>query len=106
MTREEEIKVSALKYLDHFTPDICGICDEDVFYAYMSGAKWADKHPNTKDIWHNASEEPTEYPIICQDENEYFWIQYNHYDWECYTEETELSQWAYINDLLPKGSEK
>lgn len=103
MNREEEIR----KAIDKTFPyNNKGRCYEQALGAsgFELGAKWADENPIS--IWHDASEEPTGYPIICQDENRYFWIQYNQYDWECYIEETKLIQWAYINDLLPKGGEK
>lgn len=61
-------------------------------------------------IWHDASEEPREYPILCQDELANVWVQYSLNDYvdgwpEC-VEFNDISKWAYIKDLLPKGGEK
>ena len=47
MIREEEIKVSALKYLDIFIPDVYGIGHGDIYEAFMAGVDWADKHPKS-----------------------------------------------------------
>ena len=47
MTREEEIKQSALKYFDNFIPDVYGIGHGDIYEAFMAGVDWADKHPKS-----------------------------------------------------------
>ena len=112
MTREEEVRVSALKYVDNFIPDICGMCDEDVYDAFVSGAKWADEHP--KDVWHSADEEPDgrDWRILCEGESGNCWVASRRdaftigYNWQEFAEDEALTRWAYINDLLPKGGEE
>ena len=81
---------------------------EDLAKAFRDGAEWADMHP--VNVWHEASEEPQEYPILCKDEFSNTWLEYSLNDyidgWVEYVEFHELIQWAYISDLLPKGSTK
>ena len=94
MTREEEmIRESQKRY-------------DDV--AFIDGVKWADEHPINP--WHDAMEEPQEYPILCKDKLGNIWVEYSLYNYvegwaEC-VEFNDIIQWAYIRDLLPKGGEK
>ena len=61
-------------------------------------------------IWHDASEEPREYPILCQDELGNVWVQYSLNDyvdgWKEFKGCELLIRWVYIIDLLPKGGKK
>ena len=62
---------------------------------------------NLESLWHDASEEPQEYPILCMDKQNNVWIEcsLNHYadGWDECVEFNEIVGWVYINDLLPKG---
>ena len=106
MTREEEVKVSALKYLDDFNPDVCGICNEDIYDAFMAGTLYADQHPDLSSLWHDASDEPKEdIDILFISKNgkvhKVSKIDNSLYDW--LKDNDGIDKWAYINDLLPKG---
>ena len=62
---------------------------------------------NIESLWHDPSEEPQEYPILCMDKQNNVWIEcsLNHYvdGWDECVEFNEIVGWLYINDLLPKG---
>lgn len=77
---------------------------EDMKCAFEEGAMWADKHP--VGVWHDASEEPQEYPILCIDKLGNIWTEYSLKDyaegWAEYVEFNDISQWVYISDILPK----
>ena len=76
----------------------------------IDGLKAADAEPNLERLWHDASEEPKKYPIICEDEQNYVWTEYSLNDyvdgWDEFVDFNEISQWAYISDLLPKGGKR
>ena len=69
-----------------------------------------DAKPNLERLWHDVSEEPKKYPILCKDEKNRVWIDHNLKDyiesWDIYVEFCEIIRWAYISDLLPKGGEE
>lgn len=109
MTREEE----RIKQIEQFASQ----CYEDGerYSAFISGSIWADNNNaqdvvNLNDLWHDAIEEPQDYPILCKDERNYVWTEYRLNDyvdgWAEFVDFNEISQWAYIGDLLPKGGEK
>lgn len=81
---------------------------EGIELGFKAGAAWADRNPANK--WHDASEEPREYPILCQDELGNVWVQYSLNDyvdgWKEFKGFESLIRWAYISDLLPKGGAK
>lgn len=106
MTREEEIRISALKYLDNFVPDICGICDEDIYDAFIAGIDYADRHP--KNVWHDASEHPTEVGAILYRTTLGSFKLVVHGTssedmWKVFVKDYGVVQWAYVLDLLPKN---
>ena len=105
MTRKEEIRKAARAYVSSVTLS----SPSDVIH-FENGAKWADEHPNLERLWHDASEEPQEYPILCKDKLGNIWVEYSLYNYvegwaEC-VEFNDIIRWAYISDLLPKGGEK
>ena len=55
-------------------------------------------------IWHDASEIPEEYPILCLDKFGDLLIYEYGYP-EC-VEFNDISKWAYVSDILPKGGKK
>ena len=109
MTRKEEILQAARDYVGSVTFS----SPSDVIH-FENGAKWADEHPNLERLWHDAREVPQyEYDIICQDTSGDVWIthrravtKYYETGWEERAIRECISRWAYISDLLPKGSEK
>lgn len=99
MTREEQILSEAKK---HYYDSI------NCHNAFLHGVEWADEHP--ANVWHDASEVPREYPILCQDELGNVWVQYSLNDyvdgWKEFKGCELLIRWVYISDVLPKGGEK
>ena len=102
MKREEQIISEAKK---HYYDDI------NCHNSFLHGVEWADEHP--VDVWHDANEEPKEEEFILLevintrsegDEVKYF-IEYSR-KWVVDSMKTEgfKCRWAYIKDLLPKGS--
>lgn len=77
---------------------------KDMKCAFEEGAMWADEYP--ANVWHDASEEPKGYPILCQDKSRTVWIVdslNDHFDgWAGCVEFWDISQWVYISDILPK----
>lgn len=101
MTRKEETYKAARDYIN----GVIFSSPSDVIH-FENGAKWADEHPNLESLWHDVSEEPIEYPILCIDEFSNTWLEYSLNDYvdgwvEC-VEFHELIRWAYVDDLLPK----
>lgn len=81
-----------------------------------AGAEWAEEHP--KNVWHDASEEPTTEStrVLATDEKGFidvfslekgkFKIPNGCIPWSSIVVCFNLTKWAYIDDLLPKGGEK
>lgn len=100
MTREEEIKVSALKYIDNFIQDVCRICGyDDSIKGYI----------DLSQVWHEASEVPVKRgEILLIGELDNSWVCYvsssleTQDGWEKYVKDEQATRWAYVNDLLPK----
>ena len=99
MTRQEEINVAASKY--------GYIAISDYKDAFIEGADWADSHP--VNVWHDAREEPRSNELLLGEDTDgfsiYRWCGQED-NWEAFVNETGLSRWAYIDDLLPKGGKK
>ena len=77
--------------------------------AFIAGALYADQHPDTSSLWHNATEEPKEDMDILfisknGKVNKVSKIDHTLYDW--LKDNDGIDKWAYISDLLPKGGEK
>ena len=110
MAREEEIERASIMYhvyhYDYSYEE--GEHLELYIKGFTEGANWADEHP--KNIWHDANEEPKEYPILVQDEFGNVWVQYSLKDyadgWKEFKGCECLTRWAYLSDLLPKGGGK
>ena len=86
----------------------------DIKQAFEKGAKWADEHPNLDSLWHDASEEPSKAcPIMIEIDDDidptYDVITVDGKDekfWKFLASDRDITRWAYIDDLLPKGGEK
>ena len=98
MTREEQLAIEAKRYY----PD-----DINCYDAFLHGVKWERKHQ--ANVWHDASEEPRYEEFLLGEDTDgfsiYRWCGQEDY-WETFVNETGLSRWAYIEDLLPKGGEE
>ena len=113
MTRKEHILQAARDYVSGVT---LSSPSDAIHFEY--GARWADEHPNLESLWHDVSEEPLleETEIIFINERNFahiskrkgghFSYAYVYYSWEEYVNSLKIKKWAYISDLLPKGSEK
>ena len=102
MTREEEIITACKGFLAAYP----NIDQAGLSIGFLDGAKWADQHPNN--VWHDANEKPRtkEWLLVHFDEDDYDTI-YLYIDiWCDWCKEFNALRWAYISDLLPKGSEK
>lgn len=115
MTREKEIERASVHHLNQY--DYSYEEGEHLdFYikGFTDGAKWADKHPDLSQLWHDVHEEPEiGSNIIVVDENGQWWDikpydgDYDGYGdltgWECcVVHYNNIQRWAYIDDLLPK----
>lgn len=103
MKREEQIISEAKKY--YYNNINC-------HNAFLHGVEWADEHP--KNMWHNVSEEPKNYLTqilyqdkygICRTASKQEKFEYD-WDWERMAAAFQMTRWAYISDLLPKGGEE
>lgn len=113
MTREE-IKCASKDYVNYildkqeYHNEI--YTEYDIREAFEKGAMFVYNNPNLSSLWHDASEEPKEYPILVQDEFGNVWVQYSLKDyadgWKEFKGCECLTRWAYITDLLPKGGEE
>ena len=107
MKREEEILKAARFYIGD---DM--LSSSSIVIHFENGAKWADKYPNLKSLWHDASEEPQSgIEMLIEYESQWGTYKYHgtfylHKDsevrWKELCEEQKVIQWAYISDLLPK----
>lgn len=105
MTREEQIKRAAEQFADREHGAMRNVSVFNLLqYAFKCGAEWA--YCGHKIVWHPASEEPQEYPILYEDELSNLWLEHSLKDYvdgwtEC-VEFNDIRQWIYISDLLPK----
>lgn len=98
MNRDEQIISKAKKY---YSDSI------NCYNAFLYGVEWADENP--VDVWHEASEEPRHNELMLGIDSDgvslYKWCEQED-SWDSFVTITELSRWAYISDLLPKGGEE
>ena len=114
MSREEQLQQTAEEWADYYkhAEDLCDYISIRV--AYKEGAAWADKHPDISALWHPASEEPivNSTQIVYQDKSGLCWFASNQeryaydWDWARMAAAFQMTRWAYITDLLPKGGEE
>ena len=80
-------------------------CTDGVLDTYVSIVVDDDRNlVDLSKICHDASEEPEEYPILCLDKFGDLLIYED--GWPECVEFNDISKWAYVKDLLPKGGEK
>lgn len=89
-------------------------CYEDgvMYSGFISGAIWADSNPaqdvvNLNDVWHPATEIPTKEALIL------YRTSLGRYDvifqsgiWKGFVKDYGVAEWAYVNELRPKGGER
>ena len=107
MTRE------FIEQLDVVEPNCYETDREEIWYkvGLVDGLKIADEHPNLESLWHDASEEPSKaYPIMIEIDDDidptYDVITVDGKDekfWKFLASDRDITRWAYISDLLPKG---
>lgn len=86
--------------------------DGERYSAFIAGAIWADNNP--VNVWHDASEEPTDNSgqIVFQNKSGVCWfvsrLERYVYDWnwQRFADAHQIVRWAYIKDLMPKGGEE
>lgn len=106
MTREEQIVSEA-----HRQAELVNMNVDD----FIDGAHWADANPkqglvNLSQVWHGISEEPKfkAWFIAQIGENAFdtFVMEMDkNNSWVKWSKGINITRWAYIDDLLPKGGE-
>ena len=76
---------------------------EDIKEAIGLGARWA-VNELLKDLWHPTSEEPKRHSYIMfkTTNNNGFGTEYIDCSWKAIARCLQITQWLYIDDLLPK----
>ena len=113
MTRDEQIIEASHNYGKTLNEE-AAFDYEDMKCAFKKGAKWAYEHPNLESIWHDASEFPNKaLSIIIEIDDDiepsYEVISIDDTDekfWEYLVSDRDITIWAYVKDLFPKGGEK
>lgn len=104
MTRDELIISEAKKY--YYNNINC-------HNAFLHGVEWADEH--SANVWHDASEPPKPnkwfiYEAYAEDQDPeygaYFSAELEPITWGRMTVANEITRWAYVSDILPKGGEE
>lgn len=113
MTREEEIKCASKDYVNYLLDKQEyhneNYTEYDIRQAFAKGAMFADNNPDLSSLWHDASDELKEdIDILFISKNgkvhKVSKIDLSLYDW--LKDNDGIDKWAYISDLLPKGSKK
>ena len=107
MTREEQIITACKGFLAAYP----NIDQAGLSIGFLDGAVWSDKNP--VNVWHDASEFPNKaLPIIIEIDDDielsYEVISIDETDekfWEYLVSDRDITRWAYVKDLLPKGGE-
>ena len=90
--------------------------DGAMYSGFISGAIWADNTPtqdvvNLNDVWHSSTEIPTKEGLIL------YRTTLGRYDvifqsgnkegiWKVFVKDYGVAEWAYVNELRPKGGKK
>lgn len=108
MTRE------FIEQLDVIEPYCYETDREEIWYkvGLVNGLKIADENPNLESLWYDTSEIPElKDSILIQFARGRCDVYTIHIKaqtdlWHSWCKEYEVSRWAYVKDLLPKGGEK
>lgn len=116
MTREEQINKAAFDYADTLEIGENRFDYEDIEFAFQSGAEWADENPkpgliDLPQVWHNVSERPKHKAWFIAQIGEKcfdtFIMEMDKNDtWANWSKGINITRWAYIEDLLPKGGDQ
>ena len=109
MIDDKKIEDAAKQHLEEsYISDYFQACYKD---AFMEGAKWAINE-FLKDLWHPAREIPCEGKYLVVEYNitdtikDYLSFKrlegYLGWNWISYCKSANVTQWLYIDDLLPK----
>ena len=109
MINDKKIEDAAKQHSEEsYISDYFQACYKD---AFMEGAKWAINE-FLKDLWHPASEIPCEGKYLVVEYNitdtikDYLSFKrlegYLGWNWIPYCKSANVTQWLYVNDLLPK----
>lgn len=111
MTRQEQIEKAVSEVVEERQTAVGRKKYGGWYFAnwFKEGVKWADAHPDTRALWHDASEEPEEsVDILCDDLDGGFrlinWVAYT--SWADYCFINGVTRWAYVRDLLPEGGDR
>lgn len=70
--------------------------------GFMDCARWMQEE-FLKDLWHPNTEEPMHHScIMFKTANNEFETEYIDYSWERFVRVFKITQWLYVEDLLPK----
>lgn len=110
MTRE------FIEQLDVVEPNCFETNREEIWYkvGLVDGLNIADENPNLEKFWHDVSEIPSKaYPIMIEINDDidptYDVITVDGKDekfWKFLASDRDITRWAYVSDLLPKGGEE
>lgn len=106
MTREEKIIREAKSYYSN---------NIKCYDAFLHGAQWADNNPDLSLLWHSTDEVPEDGSDVLLIDSEHRAIAFNiaklcYYEaygllgWPAYVVNYDVTRWAYISDLLPRGT--
>ena len=109
MINDKKIEDAAKQHSEEsYISDYFQACYKD---AFMGGAKWVTNE-FLKDLWHPASEIPCEGKYLVVEYNitdtikDYLSFKrlegYLGWNWISYCKSANVTQWLYIDDLLPK----
>ena len=109
-SRDREIKIAASNYVEENSVNGYEALSSHRD-SFIEGAEWADMYP--VNVWHDASEFPNKaLPIIIEIDDDiepsYEVISIDEKDekfWEFLVSDRDITIWAYVKDLLPKGGE-
>lgn len=100
---KEQIRKAAKDVADK----VCNATDciewENLVFAFKDGADW-----RINSVWHKPEEVPEANRAILIRFNEItrLWMRSEFLDWEVFVEDKNVSQWAYLNDLIPTEDER
>lgn len=108
--RDREIKIAASNYVEENSVNGYETISSHKD-SFIEGADWADEHPIN--VWHEASEFPNKaLPFIVEIDDDiepsYEVISIDETDekfWDYLVSDRDITRWAYVSDLLPKGGE-
>lgn len=100
---KEQIKKAVDEYIGYSPEMDEGIETTMRRNAFKDGANW-----RINSVWHKPEEVPEANRAILIRFNEItrLWMRSEFLDWEVFVEDKNVSQWAYLNDLIPTEDER